>query len=500
MFSALLVDDERNVLDTLLTDVDWNELGFDVPQTAANGQDALDRMTQNAVDLLVTDIRMPEMDGLTLLTAVRSRWPHTRCVILTAYDEFDYVHRALKLGIENFILKPLEIEEMTATVKRIVETLQQPSIQDESLIFQNVLFRWLSGTISDDALAERAAAIKINLYLRFYAAVVFKCADGLPPTVRFKPLRDRLRQEYAAYYLLDNNGNYVLIIGMNQVDPTHLTEMIRAHLETEMADIPCMAAVGEAVSGFAHLSESYQTALRLAQYPFRSGRILAESSSPYKSLRDQLSEEIFILLQETDETAFEAKLRTVISDTICPQIHHPADGVRILDYCASVLCTYLTGQCAAGDTETDEIRRMTPHFPSCPGANDLFYILQRMFRMTRSALVKKSTQFSPIVRLAVREMSENLEVPFSIKAFCASHDITPPYFGLLFKKETGFFVNDYHIFLRINYAICLLKTTNRTIAEISTQLMFSTPSYFIQTFKKQTGMSPNKYRQLYCAN
>ena len=159
MFSALLVDDERNVLDTLLTDVDWNELGFDVPQTAANGQDALDRMTQNAVDLLVTDIRMPEMDGLTLLTAVRSRWPHTRCVILTAYDEFDYVHRALKLGIENFILKPLEIEEMTATVKRIVETLQQPSSQDESLIFQNVLFRWLSGTISDDALAERAAAI-----------------------------------------------------------------------------------------------------------------------------------------------------------------------------------------------------------------------------------------------------------------------------------------------------------------------------------------------------
>ena len=118
MFSALLVDDERNVLDTLLTDVDWNELGFDVPQTAANGQDALDRMTQNAVDLLVTDIRMPEMDGAEATRRIREFCPAIPIIAVTANAFDEDRRRAFEAGVDDFLTKPLSKAKLFETINR----------------------------------------------------------------------------------------------------------------------------------------------------------------------------------------------------------------------------------------------------------------------------------------------------------------------------------------------------------------------------------------------
>ena len=100
MYTVLLVDDEEKILEVMKVRIGWQELGVDKLLTASDGQAALEYFEQQRIDLLVTDIRMPRMDGLELIEKVRSLYPDTHCILLTAYGEFEYARRAIQLGVE----------------------------------------------------------------------------------------------------------------------------------------------------------------------------------------------------------------------------------------------------------------------------------------------------------------------------------------------------------------------------------------------------------------
>lgn len=99
MYTVLLADDEESVLTILKSSIDWQGLGVDTLLTAANGQIALELFSQRTIDLLVTDIRMPILDGIELIRRVRAIYPDTHCVLLTAYGEFQYAQEAIRLGL-----------------------------------------------------------------------------------------------------------------------------------------------------------------------------------------------------------------------------------------------------------------------------------------------------------------------------------------------------------------------------------------------------------------
>ena len=116
MYTVLLVDDEEKILEVMKVRIGWQELGVDKLLTASDGQAALEDFEQQRIDLLVTDIRMPRMDGLELIEKVRSLYPDTHCILLTAYGEFEYARRAIQLGVENYLLKPVADVEMEQTI------------------------------------------------------------------------------------------------------------------------------------------------------------------------------------------------------------------------------------------------------------------------------------------------------------------------------------------------------------------------------------------------
>ena len=101
MYNALIVDDEKSILENIQKAIPWEELGIETVFTAQNGSDALSLLEAYHIDLLISDIRMPGMDGLTLLKHVRAVYPNIRCILLSAYGEFEYARTALTLGIEN---------------------------------------------------------------------------------------------------------------------------------------------------------------------------------------------------------------------------------------------------------------------------------------------------------------------------------------------------------------------------------------------------------------
>ena len=171
MYRVLLVDDEENVLEILKSTIQWQELGVELLLTAQDGQHALEIMEQQRIDLLITDIEMPCLDGISLIRQVRTLYPDTRCILLTAYGEFEYAREAISMGVENYLLKPVAKEEVEKTIKKALDNLYIKRQNGENLLRENILHRWVEGNISGEELSERAMVLGVNLYLPEYCVI-----------------------------------------------------------------------------------------------------------------------------------------------------------------------------------------------------------------------------------------------------------------------------------------------------------------------------------------
>ena len=117
MYSVILVDDEALILKGLSTVIPWREMGCEVVGTATNGRTGLDLIRKLKPDILFTDIRMPNMDGLTMLAALGSEFPRMQTVVLTAYRDFDYARQAITLGVCRYLLKPSNLNELKEALR-----------------------------------------------------------------------------------------------------------------------------------------------------------------------------------------------------------------------------------------------------------------------------------------------------------------------------------------------------------------------------------------------
>ena len=132
MYKVVLVDDERLIIRGLSTVVPWQELGCEVAGTAYDGKTGLELIRTIKPDIVLTDIRMPNMDGLTMLAAIRSEYPEIQTAVLTAYRDFDYARQAITLGVCRYLLKPSNLEELKEAVRLMVSRLETlPSRKEE---------------------------------------------------------------------------------------------------------------------------------------------------------------------------------------------------------------------------------------------------------------------------------------------------------------------------------------------------------------------------------
>ena len=132
MYRVILVDDERLIIRGLSTVVPWAELGCVVAGTAHDGVSGLELIHRLRPDIVMTDIRMPNMDGLTMLAAIRSEFPEIQMCVLTAYRDFEYARKALTLGVCRYLLKPSDLEELKEAVHQMVSRLDaMPQLRED---------------------------------------------------------------------------------------------------------------------------------------------------------------------------------------------------------------------------------------------------------------------------------------------------------------------------------------------------------------------------------
>ncbi len=159
MFNVFLVDDEPFILEGMYHILDWASLGLRIVGHANDGAEALAALDGADVDVLVTDISMPKMTGLELIRRLREKGSEIKILVLSGYNDFDYLKEAMHLGIENYLLKPVNPQELRESLRSTTEKLAAPAVspwsaRDIGVLRDNIMHRWMTGRIALDELQE----------------------------------------------------------------------------------------------------------------------------------------------------------------------------------------------------------------------------------------------------------------------------------------------------------------------------------------------------------
>lgn len=230
MYRLLIVDDEPMIVEGLKAYILTADYPFSAVDTASNGREALEQMEKQPPDMLITDIRMPQLDGIGLLSAVREREWGTKVIVLSGYNDFEYVRSMAVLGIENYLLKPVNEEELYATVSATLkkldneQALQMKEQLNADLIRENIINRWLYGSIGENELIERAEFLDFTLEAASYQPCIIRLLgtneDKDPALLRrFQELcRQILSRNSSCYYARNYAGDIIAVYCLDETD------------------------------------------------------------------------------------------------------------------------------------------------------------------------------------------------------------------------------------------------------------------------------------------
>jgi two-component system response regulator YesN len=498
MYTVLLTDDETSVLEALKGSVSWHILGVDNVLTAQDGKKALEIIESRRVDLLITDIRMPRMDGLELIRNVRRLYPDIHCILLTAYSEFSYAKEAISLGVENYLLKPVSKEEVVQTVTKALDNIYKHHENSERLILDNTLLRWLSSSINGEELGDRAALLGINIYLPCYCAIcIIKKNDSGPLSLFRCACVEKLSKQYEVYHLWDDNGRYVLILGGKEIDLRVLEKMLETIArETDVQS--AAVAVGITVQGANSLPLSYLMACETIELADTSSSdiVLKKKTSVNDCEVDLLAEEVRMLFYGDGKKAKQNQYKLLVEKIYETEGEKNArEGLSLLmKTCAKVLVSEFPSK----NLMWNGIFADWPGYDEATGdlsGKEKFMIAAvEVLDQAEQVFKKVFDSLNPQVQSAIKYMRAHMEEGISIKTFCCRNGTNPAYLGHIFKTETGVFFNDYLTHLRINRSVYLLRNPDHRIKDIAVRTGFSSTSYFEKCFKDQKGVSPLKYR------
>lgn len=494
MYTILLADDEVSVLDSLKTSIPWQQYGFNTILTATNGAQALELFKKNHIDLLITDIRMPNMDGLELIEQISVLSPATRRVLLTAYSEFEYARKAVILGVENYLIKPIKIDEIEKTIEQAVDNIYISRENSKPLFQNNILLRWLTGNINPEELSERSSFLDINIYLSNYCVICIKTKMSSNITsVIYSSFTKKLSSLYDIYQVLDDQERLVMIIGGAAIN-IDLLRSVLTDVFRQKSIITTKAAIGIIVSDNLSLGRSYQTAcheLDMSDISLPDNIVIANNSLHLKNT-DLLIEKIRVLFYDSDEEKRTNGFKEVAENlyiTVSPGCKESA--IITLKHCLlEIFFTEFPNLKAIQEAISNRIMLFADNSENI----DLELAIVELLEYSCLLFKYHFEQLSPVVQLAISYIHNNYSDSISIKEFCVKNKMNTSYLGYIFKKETGMFFNIYLNQYRICCSISLLRDTDLKISEIAQKIGFSSATYYITCFRNQTGLSPIKYR------
>lgn len=510
MLKIILADDEELSVRMLENLIDWKRYDVSVVGTAHNGQQALELFLKERPDIVLTDIRMPGMDGLELMRRVKEIDDKTEFILVSAYADFEYAQRALALGGTNYLLKPVDEYELEKTLKKITEKIDQKRIAQRMIedvaVQKNAMAIYAYMHSGSGMGAAQKAGTKLGISFEHYALIGFMLNESsmnshiqnsLQLDAQLSYLHKTLSQKLLYWFdglLFDYYDDGWCALVCKPHHPLQECAAAMADFFAEEQHMEVHVCFTEMTEKLENLPETYKALQRLNQYSFFIGEdnILGYG---YNCDTAGFNQVALADAQKSLRSAIEHGdadgAVSIITETLnaVPQ-RNPAVIPYIRDFCYA-------GIRAMREKQADEspLAKITyQDVENCGTLEELRSFMLRMVgNMGRQGFEKQ--EYSALVREGLEYLEKNYNRNLSLEEICDALGVSRNYFSFLFKKETGENIWSYLTTIRLDKAKELLRNTDDKTYAIAYQVGYDNPSYFSKLFKKSTGMTPNEYRR-----
>ncbi len=530
MIKLFLVEDEIVMRDGIKSQIDWKKEDIEFAGEASDGELAYPMILETRPDILLTDIKMPFMDGLELSALVRKELPDTQIIILSGYDEFSYAQRAVSLGVTEYLLKPLPPEELLACIRKVKVKIEQeralpdPDWREELLREQSdyqkqMLFRTL--VLGDRPLAEilrMAGKLNMNISARYYRMILMTVreGEGVRPAAFRDELSDLLDSMKGWYFFDRGEDGYAVLSTGN--DEKELDESVRSAIARLVDQIRTdekrsyFIGVGESVNRVSDIGRSFYEANRAFSCRFLAGmnRVVFSSDLSGVDLRaDSPGLDVSELVTNEDtRQVLDNFMRTGTYEEIDPFLEGVFSSIGEKNLNSRIFLNYLVMDiyfsmvrflkemdCPAGrlDEKCGSINDFLKEDISASRAREyLILCLQELIKV-RDGNTRK--RYGRLLREAVRYIDEHFDSEdISLNRVAEEISISPNHFSSIFSQEMGITFIEYLIQKRMERAKQLLRTTQLRSSEIAYLVGYRDPHYFSSTFRKTQGMTATEYR------
>ncbi|OLS40938.1 response regulator [Bacillus sp. MRMR6] len=519
MYKVIVVEDDRIIRRGIRQAIPWEEHGFVIAGEAGDGEVALELIEKEQPQVVVSDINMPFMNGLEMARLVKEKSAETRIIFLTGYEDFKYAHEALKLKAFDYLLKPVDSEQLLQKVKEAAvdwenEARIEKRIIESMPLLQRRFFQKLlkdeeqridvEKELSDFGIIMEGPAFAVILVKSSVEVIKDVCAFKEIITTAASPLLTDLN------FVVMNVGDYesaILLSLENEHDSSkgQLAQSLFDHLKKQQTEHPVTITLGRTYSNLFEIGQSFIEA-RLAmdmRHIMGTGRFFffdetvstGEQEEDYiKDLEAKLDNQIKLGLPEKVKETLDKLHKAILERKTVP-----LSELKIVTLKYSTMLLFEIEKWTKVEIKSFNTSEIYKDIMGIESLEEMMEILQGLIQQWSVAMQKKieKNNFSHVDE-AIKYIKENYhDSSLTLQKVADLIHVSTPYLSNLFKLEKGFNFGDYLLELRMMKAMEILREENVKTYEVAEKVGYSNSQYFSICFKKYTGYTPAEYRKKY---
>ena len=473
MYSVLLIDDENWVLEDLKTLIDWENYGFQIVGEANDAEDAKIKISELKPDVVISDIRMPGLSGIQLLESYSQQGFDFKTIFVTAYGKFEYAKKALELGADGYLLKPVETEELFATldkVKKQLDAKQNVKRSDSVWEKTGVLYSLLEGYATD----EEKCCAQIDILPNDAPFVVAVMTTNVSEVLRFM----NMPMFFVQALPLSESASVVFI----QSKSAYFNLITYKNMVCFMRGIASENKITIGLSRVFKAKNKIRNAFLQAEQAGYLSFINHRYFNAYIEKKLNVTDVNNLFVKHKNDTS-----KADLLDELLAYVRTQSIGLDGLNRIFDKLSEYLDADVQNDDMDLKEIAM---RFKTI----DEYFAYLKQYISPKGKKVNKTSS-----RNVVKEITEyiysNYNQKIMINDLAQQFFLNPSYLSNLFKAETGKSFTAFLVECRLKKAAELLEKSDLTLYEISARVGYEDYFHFSKLFKKHMNVSPAHYRK-----
>ena len=533
---VFLVEDEMVIRRGIKNSIDWEKEGYIFCGEASDGELAYPMIIKEKPDILITDIRMPFMDGLELCKLVKKELPNIKILILSGYDEFDYAKEAIRLGVTEYLLKPISSGKLLEALNGVSESIRREK-EDKDLVRkymeemrentehekQKFFEQMIAGNLSMADALETGKKYEMNLSAGMYNLLLFRFTLGEEnrksgellgeAEYAIEKLTERL--EYVFEFQRGVEGWAFLLMADNEEQMSERVKELSKDLEEIMKNYSTIAyfgGIGQPVARLRELEESFREAERAlaARFTMELNRIISVEDIRMAQNVDTLDDIEITSFGEIEKTRtmLEKFLNNGAEDEIDEFVdvyinELPEENLKsvlmrqyiIMDAYIVMMsfCEKIEGIEGEMQAQSEELKNSMKTIQTLEEIKNYIRMLLKKIIGVRDTI--SGRRYSDIIEIAKDQIRKTyMSDEISLDTIAAEVGMSPSYFSSIFSKEMGKTFVEYLTEIRMDRAKELLMCSSMKTSEIGYEVGYKDPHYFSYIFKKTQNCTPKEFR------